>query len=61
MVRLNGWQRLWLVLTVLWGGLVGSYTWIEWPQQSTSGIKTYTIRDNDIWLVLVPRSPRHPI
>jgi hypothetical protein len=46
MARLNGWQRLWVVLTVLWGGLIGLYTWIEWPQESERRIRTYTIKEN---------------
>lgn len=30
-MRLNGWQRLWVVLTLLWGGVSGASALIVWP------------------------------
>ena len=46
MVRLNGWRRLWAMVVVVWGGLVGLYTWLEWPQQSERRIRSYTFSDS---------------
>lgn len=35
--RLGGWTRLWVVITVLWGAVVGSLTVGQyWPSQSTA-------------------------
>ena len=31
-LRLNGWQRLWVVLVVLWTVLVGAFAWSLWPE-----------------------------
>ena len=33
-MRLNGWQRLWVVLAALWGIGVIAFAWKEWPQES---------------------------
>jgi hypothetical protein len=32
-MRLNGWQRLWIVLFVLWTGGVGAVGWQKWPSR----------------------------
>ena|SRR5437870_41454 len=34
MRHLGGWWRLWIVLAVIYGGLVASYTWLSWPEVS---------------------------
>lgn len=31
-MRLNGWQRLWIVLTLIWTIAVGVQTWNTWPE-----------------------------
>lgn len=28
---LGGWWRLWIVLAVIYGGLIAAYTWLSWP------------------------------
>ena len=33
-MRLNGWQRLWVVLAALYGIVVITIAWSEWPQES---------------------------
>lgn len=33
-MRLNGWQRLWCVFAVLYGIIVGFFTWEAWPERS---------------------------
>lgn len=32
--HLGGWWRLWIVLAVIYGGLVVTYTWLSWPEVS---------------------------
>ena len=36
-MRLNGWQRLWVVLTLMWTFVVGVVTWNTWPPTYVSG------------------------
>lgn len=31
---LGGWWRLWIVISVIYGGLVAAYTWMVWPEVS---------------------------
>ena len=31
-MRLNGWQRVWVVATVLWALAVSVGAWSQWPQ-----------------------------
>lgn len=31
---LGGWWRLWIVVSVIYGGLVAAYTWMLWPEVS---------------------------
>ena len=37
MQRLAGWWRLWIVLTVIYGGLVSGFTWMTWPKAELRG------------------------
>lgn len=32
--RLGGWWRLWIVLTLVYGGVVAAFTWTFWPEVS---------------------------
>lgn len=40
-MKLNGWQRLWVVTAVLYGLLVAIITWTEWPPPTT--VRKYQI------------------
>ena len=40
-MKLNGWQRLWCVVTVLYGLVVAGITWAEWPQRSV--VRTFKV------------------
>lgn len=36
MNRLNGWQRLWVVMAILWTLVVGVLSWQSWPKMRSS-------------------------
>jgi hypothetical protein len=40
-MRLNGWQRLWVVLTVLWTLVVGLLMWDGWPSRPVQFISIF--------------------
>jgi hypothetical protein len=48
MIHLNGWQRLWIVIAVLWAVVVLLVTWGSWPTNADLSEKEISTRLSDV-------------